>query len=225
MLAGSRPKTINTPAVCSMSKKTNLSGKKEPSPSCRLHRRRPDSHRTGWPVGIIVVAVLGMAVVASRHSDDRATAAFVTLPPAASPTLFLSIVDDRSGQPTAARFSLIVDEKPYYPESLGEHGLRFVSIHESKKQVYVVTYSRGSGTVEIPLPSNAKEIEVHAAKGFEYFPAAMKQKISGSKVNANLRLRRWTDQLSRGWAAADERSISVEADREQARKRDATALW
>ena len=70
--------------------------------------------------------------------------------------LRLEIVDQLTGQPTAARFSLAINGKPYTPETLGAGGIRFVSIHTSKKQQFVALYGRGTGPVEVPLNEDAR---------------------------------------------------------------------
>ena len=152
----------------------------------------------------MVFLILGAALIVSRSQKDEVAASPVLPNSASSPKLSLNILDDETGKPAAARFSLHVDGKPYYPETLNRHGLRFVSVHESKRQTYVVTYSRGSGPVEVELPQNTKQIEIHAARGFEYFPASIKRTISGKNLNVELKLKRWTNQLSQGWAAAEE---------------------
>ena len=121
-----------------------------------------------------------------------------------SPSLLrLDFVDDE-GKPVAVRFSLTVDGKAFEPEMLNEHGLRFVSVHESKKQVYSVFYSRGTGTVEVPLPVDARSVEVRAARGFEFLPASQTCLVnkSGATV-ARIAMRRWINLTQQGWLAAD----------------------
>jgi hypothetical protein len=175
-----------------------------PSRQGSTYRNFEVKSHAGRHVGAMVFLILGAVLIASRSQKDEVVASSVLPNSAASPKLVLNILDNKTGKPATARFSLHIDGTPFYPETLNKHGLRFVSVHESKKQTYVVTYSRGIGPVEVELPPDAKQIEIHAARGFEYFPVSTQRTISGKKVIVNLKLRRWTDQLSQGWAAAEE---------------------
>ena len=69
------------------------------------------------------------------------------------PHLKLSVIDRATGQPTPARFSLVVDGQAHTPSALGENGLRFVSIHVGKRQRFTALYTRGTGAVRVPLPA------------------------------------------------------------------------
>jgi hypothetical protein len=82
--------------------------------------------------------------------------------------LRLKVVDAVSSRPTAARFTLTVNGTKYIPPNLAQHGLRFISIHQRRKQQFTATYSRGSGVVLIPLPNDATSGTVTVAKGFEF---------------------------------------------------------
>lgn len=117
--------------------------------------------------------------------------------------LLLNVVDSETNQPIAARFEIRVDGELYEPRWVGTHGLRFVSVHVSKKQTYVATFARGTGTVEVPLPADADDIELHIAKGFDYAPVSMPISVSGSEVVETVRLRRWNTLVEEGWRAAD----------------------
>ncbi len=119
------------------------------------------------------------------------------------PRLILSITDAATGQPTAARFSLRIDGRDYVPEALGSHGLRFVSVHQGKKQRFVVLYARGSGRVEIPLPEDGQQITVAVAKGFEYLPTQVSVTRGDSVTQVDVPLRRWANMAAEGWKAAD----------------------
>ena len=72
---------------------------------------------------------------------------------AGQPHLKLTVMDQATGQPTPARFSLVVDGLAYTPSGLGKNGLRFVSIHMGKRQRFTALYSRGTGPVRVPLPA------------------------------------------------------------------------
>jgi hypothetical protein len=125
------------------------------------------------------------------------------LPPSQN-RLILSIVEGQTGKPAAARFSLKVDGKEYIPESLGSHGLRFVSIHEGKKQRMVACYSQGTGTVEVPLPPDVRSGIVTAVKGFEHLPIEQGFTVRKGLARVTLRLERWSDLRDRGWLPAEE---------------------
>jgi hypothetical protein len=75
---------------------------------------------------------------------------------------------------------LLVDGQSYIPEVLGKQGLRFVSIHEAKKQRFVVTYARGMGEVEVLLPPDARSGVVQVAKGFDFLPVEIPFTVSGT---------------------------------------------
>ncbi len=115
---------------------------------------------------------------------------------------------DETGKPAAARFSLTVDGEPFVPTSLGENGLRFVSIHRGKRNTFVATYSRGTGDVIVPLPSktvgSATRGSVTAAKGFEYHATSESFRIVDGHSDCTVRLTRWADLGEDGWYAADE---------------------
>ncbi len=118
--------------------------------------------------------------------------------------LLLSAVDQTTGQPLAARFTLLIDQLPYVPAAVGDHGLRFESIHQGKKQRFVATYARGTGAVAVPLPERGSKGRVTAVRGFEYASATADFSISGSTTEVTVRLRRWADPQRDGWFSADE---------------------
>ncbi len=118
--------------------------------------------------------------------------------------LRLKILEAKSSRAVAARFTLTVDGVKYIPSGLGPHGLRFVSIHQRRKQRFVATFARGTGDVLVPLPEGAKAGEVTAAKGFEFLAAASTFRCEGRETIAEVRLKRWTDLQADGWHAADE---------------------
>lgn len=117
--------------------------------------------------------------------------------------LSLDVVDAASGKSMSARFSLLVDGVPHYPDEISATGLRFVSIHESKRQKLTVTYTRGKGAVEVALPETARQVEIHAARGFEFRPATITREVVGTTLEVRLPLERWSNLAAVGWAAAD----------------------
>jgi len=151
----------------------------------------------------VLAAVAGLALLLVVLATPKTPPALAATPGAGSPLLRLDIVDAASGKSMPARFSLVVDGVPYYPLQVSTNGLRFVSIHEAKRQVLTVTYSRGSGPVEVRLPPTARNVEVHATKGFEFRPTLITREVSGPTIDVKVPLVRWTNLATQGWAAAD----------------------
>jgi len=135
-----------------------------------------------------------------------------------SPRLILEILDAATGQPTAARFTVTAKGQEHEPRWVGTHGLRYVSVHVSKKQTYIVTAARGTGPVEVPLPPGAERVRIDIAKGFDYFPLSLQAKVEGDPVRLTARLKRWNRLHEDGWRAADAHlhydRPSPEADRD-----------
>ncbi len=84
--------------------------------------------------------------------------------------ILLDIMDAHANIPIPARFSLIVNQQTYVPDSLDENGIRFKSIHTGKNEIFIATYSRGTGPVFIPLPDNVSSGTVLVSKCYEYLP-------------------------------------------------------
>ncbi len=170
-------------------------------------QRYATSHR--MRVVASVAITLGAAIAFQFQMEDlesvRAGSSRPTAPESSRPVLNLTVIDAESKMPIPARFSIEVDDTAYYPLELNNHGLRFVSIHESKNQRYTVTYSRGTGAVEIVLPNDAQHVTVHATRGFEYRPASISIPINSAEniFLAQIELERWSDLFDRGWVASD----------------------
>jgi hypothetical protein len=120
-----------------------------------------------------------------------------------SPRVLLNVIDAGTGKPAAARFSLAVDGEQHAPLWVGPHGLRFVSVHVSKRQSAVVTYARGTGVVEAPLRPGAKTVEVRVAKGLDYEPVRVSLPVTRDPVQVEVKLTRWHRLREDGWRAAD----------------------
>ncbi|MYG03779.1 MAG: hypothetical protein F4173_16325 [Acidobacteriia bacterium] len=120
-----------------------------------------------------------------------------------SPILVLNVVEESTGEWSAARFSISVDGKPHEPRWIGPHGLRFVSVHVSKRQTKVVTYARGTGPVWVPLAPGAKRVKVDVVKGLDYLTVSLDADGSEDPVEVSARLRRWNRLREEGWRAAD----------------------
>ncbi|MGH8020394.1 MAG: CehA/McbA family metallohydrolase, partial [Opitutaceae bacterium] len=118
--------------------------------------------------------------------------------------LRLLVLDAGTGQPTAARFSLVLDGRDFVPGSLDRGGLRFTSIHTGRKERFVALYSRGAGHVEAPLPGNVRRGVVHVIKGFEYLPESVAFDVTGARSEVTVALRRWSDVRARGWVSVEE---------------------
>ncbi len=123
--------------------------------------------------------------------------------PGWSPLLVLSVVDEATGKPSAARFSVTLDGTPHEPRWVGPHGLRFASVHVSKRQSQVITYARGTGPVWVPLAPGAKRVRVDVVKGLDYLPTTVEADVGGDPVEITARLRRWNGLHEQGWRAAD----------------------
>jgi hypothetical protein len=117
--------------------------------------------------------------------------------------LSLEIIDESTGRPTPARFSLEIDSASYVPANLGQHGIRFVAIHERKQQRFVATYSRGTGRVEIPLPKNSRSGVLFVTKGFTYLPAEVPFSVEKNRAEARVVLERWTTPEMDSWLSAE----------------------
>ena len=122
----------------------------------------------------------------------------------AGPRLVLDIVDQSTGEPIAARFSLEVDGELFTPSWVDENGISFTSIHESKKQRYTALYSKGRGPVSVALPDNAKKVVVWVARGFQYLMGQGSANIRNERVDLSIELSRWTNLEEAGWIAVDE---------------------
>lgn len=120
-----------------------------------------------------------------------------------SAKLFRFNVLDEYGQPTAARFALLVNGVRWFPDERSKNCLRFVSYHDSKKQLYVATYATGKGAVELRLPEEASRVSISVAKGFEYRP--LRQSFTGEKLarSHSVKLSRWSNLAAEGWLSAD----------------------
>ncbi len=179
--------------------------------------------RSATAISVFLVSSLWLpAVVAHDHLRAELPTFQITAPSQEipDPKLIIHVTEAASGHPTAARFTLVVDGEPYVPDVLNGDGLRFVSIHQRKKQQQVITYTRGTGPVELPLPAGAKRVMVHLAKGFEYLPQATAVEL-GSPSQASIvrvRMTRWANLAEHGWVGCDEhlhyerRSQSLDAD-------------
>jgi hypothetical protein len=121
----------------------------------------------------------------------------------AAPTLTLETTDGNTGRPLPARFALEVNGVPFQPDDIGPHGVRFLSLHDSKKQLRVMTYTRGTFPVKIPLPEAAKEVTVFAAKGLEFLPIRKTYAIEGDGLKVNIPLKRWSSLSLEGWSSSD----------------------
>ena len=138
------------------------------------------------------VAAFALLIWAQGRSD-----------PEWSPRVLLNVIDAETGKPAAARFSLLVDGEEHAPLWVGPHGLRFVSVHVSKRQSAVVTYARGTGVVEAPLRPGAKTVEVRVAKGLDYEPVRLTAAVTRDPVQLDVKLKRWNRLREAGWRAAD----------------------
>lgn len=120
-----------------------------------------------------------------------------------SPRLILEVIDADTNKPLPARFSVVIDRRELEPRWVGPHGLRFVSVHVSKRQTFVATFARGTGPVDVPLSPGTRRAEIHVTRGFDYIPATAKVEVTSDPVHVTVRLRRWNRLDEEGWRAAD----------------------
>ena len=118
--------------------------------------------------------------------------------------LRLDVRTEESDEPIAARFSLLIDGRPYIPQTLNAHGIRFVSIHTSKKQRTTTLYARGSGPVELELPDDARQGEVVVTKGYEYGSRRIPFEVKSQQTSITAHMKRWSNMRDEGWLPADE---------------------
>ena len=152
---------------------------------------------------LLVCPLLGHGPASREHPRTHS----FTLPAEADlnhPHLMLTVLDDESGEPTAARFTLQVDGSDFVPDQIGPAGIRLVSIHTRKRQYFPITYARGTGPVYIPLPEDAARVTVQVAKGFEYVPVRKSARLKKGRAQVTVRLRRWINLEKEGWQATDE---------------------
>ena len=147
-------------------------------------------------VAASAIALLALTTTTRSQSDLNGETEW-------GPHALLSVLDADSGERVAARFSVTVDGDTHEPRWVGPHGIRFPSVHLSKRQVRIVTYARGTGPVRISLPPGARQVRVDAAKGLDYLPASARGVVAGARLDLTLRLRRWNHLRSEGWHPAD----------------------
>ena len=124
-------------------------------------------------------------------------------PDAGDPVIELEIRDRQTGARLPARFSIEIDGKPWVPEALNEHGVRFTSIHNSKKQRETILFSRGTGPVRFAVPDTATKLTVHAVRGLQFRPVTIDLESSGGVTAATVHLERFADLEAEGWSVSD----------------------
>lgn len=157
-------------------------------------------------VGSGILSLVLSAGAAVGHEGHRDRTYEVT--PSADPadgarTVSLEITDGETGEALPARFAIRVDGERWAPEFLDEAGIRFVSIHERKKQTEVILYSRGEGPLRFGVPEEAKELEITAIRGLEWAPKTVGVTLTEVDTVVAISLDRMVDLESRGWFAAD----------------------
>ncbi len=117
--------------------------------------------------------------------------------------IFLRVIDEKTKEPIPARFSLIINHKPYVPDSLDENGIRFTSIHTASDDLFTCTYTRGKGVVTIPLPEKTQNGIIYLTKGYEYIPSESHFTYEG-KDTITIQMKRWINLEQEGWLSTDE---------------------
>jgi hypothetical protein len=123
--------------------------------------------------------------------------------PATAATLRFEIVDAITLAHLPARFSIQIDGVSLQPERVNRHAMRFVSVHEAKKQTFVACYSLGTGVMEVSIPDGTETLELAVARGFQYLPVKMSIRPGTGDEITRIRLNRWIDLKSTGWMAGD----------------------
>lgn len=160
--------------------------------------------RPGHAAGALALLGLCSPALLRAHDATPVTHSFDRGQPQPGPRLRISIDDAATGAALAARFTVVVDGHDYVPAWIDEHGIRFTSIHRTKRQEFTACYARGSGAVTIGLPSGARQVEVTAVRGFEYRPAHASAQLTPDRASIALRLDRWIDLEAQGWIGVDE---------------------
>ena len=146
-----------------------------------------------------LVAANALAHDHPGHSAPTYEISASTEPSADSNAISLSIVDHKTGEPLAAKFSIEIDGNPFTPSSLSKEGIRFTSIHTAKKQRETILYTRGEGAVRFAALADSKVVTLHVTRGYEYLPVT--KTVAAGKVE--VRLKRWIDLGADGWHASD----------------------
>ncbi len=143
-------------------------------------------------------------MIGRAHEPTVLTHSFSLGPSVPGPKLRLLVTDAETDEPIAARVTINVDGEIFTPNWLNENGIRFTSLHRSKKQSFTAIYARGVGPLEILLPPDAHRVEVTAVKGFEYLPVTSKGVVVEGQVDIFLPMKRWVNLTAQGWIAVDE---------------------
>jgi hypothetical protein len=137
-----------------------------------------------------IIAVFGFLLTGLLASLDAATLRFI-------------VRDADTGQTIAARFALRLNGIPWFPDRVTKNGLRFISHHESKRQIFVATYANGKGQVDVPLPASSEKVELSVTKGFEYQPMRRTLAVGQLEEVQEIELKRWVNLAKEGWLSAD----------------------
>ncbi len=160
--------------------------------------------------GLLALAYCALADADAHEPTGHAAATYEISAPAelqnAAPgrRLVELQITGENGENAPARFSLEADGKPFVPESLNAAGIRFTSIHTSKKQRETVLFSRGTGPVRFQIPAETGELRIHVTKGYEFLPLTRKISTPASDpVEITLTPQRWIDLAADDWSSSD----------------------
>lgn len=160
------------------------------------------------PSALLCLLCWGNVAMVCAHEGHRAST-YAIQPPIpverimAGPHLRLIVNDSRTDTSLAARFTLTVNGKPYVPAGVGEGGIRFESIHRSKRVRYIATYVKDSGEVLVPLPEYTLGGSVSVVRGFEYVPVTTRYELVDGRAEIPVKLKRWSDLSDRLWFSCD----------------------
>jgi len=125
-------------------------------------------------------------------------------PPGEAPArLVLDVYDLEKDRRTAARFSILADGRPYFPDEIGEHGLRFFSVHEAKNERLRVERSTWLAARGLGVPIRAIAYVKDASKPWTNadvvaHSAAVRVEVGGAPVRSAGDAARLADALRRG---------------------------
>ena len=152
------------------------------------------------PLGLFLCSGTGSAH--EGHRDRTYEISPSAHPDEGDRTVSLAITDE-TGRQIPARFSILLEGEPWTPDFLSPEGIRFVSIHERKKQIEVILFSRGTGPVRFVVPDGAKSASITAVRGFEFLPRQIEVAFESTDTDLSIELSRFVDLEADGWYAAD----------------------
>jgi hypothetical protein len=147
-------------------------------------------HRTSSTLTSVMLPATAQATTLSMDVDGNSISIDLPLQRHAIGTLRVSLVDNASGSPTAARVYARDDAGPLWPVGatarIDFHGNAFV---------------HAEGSFDLSVAGTA---HIRAVRGIEFEPATLQLSIApGATQAAELRCRRWSHMADSGWYSGD----------------------